>query len=438
MSFRMKCAGLALSLSVMMGGTQALAQNEQLFTDLEQQAQTIRELDLTEPLDLKIISREDMRQQNADSLETDFPEQDTADWNQALIFLGYIEPGQNIAEIYTGLTGEQVLGYYDPTTGELVIVYTEGAEWGAIDQSTFVHETVHALQDQHYDLMATRGLDSDAEPTDDFYFARLSLIEGDSTTAETIFLVQNDLLDKYIEELSSADTGAVDDAPFFLVETLYFPYTTGAEFVMHYWTEGGWAAVDKVWENPPSTTEQIIHPEKYDAGEEAIPVAINDPLDTFGEGWRLLEYNENGELGMRVFLQNGGASPRAATQASEGWGGDADYIITNDDETAMVWSSAWDTEEDAVQYFDTLIDTEVGRLGATREDVDENTVRFTADGWVGEVHREGDVVTYYLTQSDEAMDLMIESQVDAQVPLDEDQATPEASPAAIAFWVREF
>jgi hypothetical protein len=35
------------------------------------------------------------------------------------------------------------------------------------------------------------------------------------------------------------------------------------------------------------------------------------------------------------------------------------------------------------------------------------------------------------------MELMIESQVDAQIPVEEDKATPEASPAAIAFWVRE-
>ncbi len=437
MSFRMKCAGLALSLSVMLGGPQALAQNEELFADLEQQAQTVRELELKQPLDVKVITREEMRQENAESLKTDFPEEDTADWNQVLIFMGYIEPDENIAEIYTGLMSEQVLGYYDPTTGQLVIVSTEGAEWGATDQSTFVHETVHALQDQHYDLMGTRGLEDEADLTDDFYFARLSLIEGDATMAEMIFLVDNDLLDQYIEEISGSDSSAVDDAPFFLVETLYFPYSAGAEFVMHYWTQGGWEAVDTVWQNPPTTTEQILHPEKYDEGEEAIPVAINDPLETFGEDWRMLEYNENGELGIRVFLQNGGANSRAASVASEGWGGDADYIITNGDETAMVWTSAWDTEDDAVEYFDTLVETEIGRLDATREDIDENTVRFTAPGWVGEVHRDGDVVTYYLTQSDESMDLMLESQVDAQVPVEEDDATPDASPAAIAFWIRE-
>ncbi len=266
------------------------------------------------------------------------------------------------------------------------------------------------------------------------------MIEGDATMAETIYLVQNDLVDQLLEEQSGMDSSAVEEAPFFLTESLYFPYITGAEFIMYFWTEGGWESVNAIWENPPTTSEQIIHPEKYEAGENAIPIAIADPLDTFGSSWRLLEYNENGELGIRIFLQNGGASFESATAASEGWGGDATYIITNDDETAMVWTSDWDSEGDATEFFETLTETEVARLGAERSDVDDNTVSFTTDGWVGEVHRDGNVITYFLTQSEESMDMMRESQVGAEVPVAspaEQDATPNATPSNVAFWVRE-
>src|SRR5690606_2769545 len=101
-------------------------------------------------------------------------------------------------------------------------------------------------------------------------FARTALIEGDATTAEVLYLVENDLIDQILEESEDYDSTAVDDAPFFLSETLYFPYNEGAEFVMSFWTEGGWDAVDAVWQNPPSTSEQILHPEKYVDGEGAI------------------------------------------------------------------------------------------------------------------------------------------------------------------------
>ena len=438
MSLRHTIAGVGLSLSLLIGGTQALANNQEMFAELEQDAQAVRELDLLEPLDITVKTREELRQESIDSMEEDFPIEDTADWNKVLVFLGYIEEGDDMALIYTDLMSEQVLGYYDPTTGAMVVVSTADAEWGATDKSTFVHETVHALQDQHYDLVAIQG--TEEEYTDDLYFARTAMIEGDATMAETIYLVQNDMIDQIMEEQSGMDTTAVDEAPFFLTESLYFPYITGAEFIMYFWTEGGWEAVDAIWQNPPTTSEQIIHPEKYEAGEGAIPVAIADPLGTFGADWRLLEYNENGELGTRIFLENGGASSRSATAASEGWGGDATYIITNDEETAMVWTSAWDTEEDATEYFDALTETEIDRLGATRDDLDENTVAFAADGWVGEIHRDGEVVTYYLTQSEGSMEMMLASQVGAEVPAASPvdvEATPEYTPAAVAFWVRE-
>ena len=438
MSLRHTIAGVGLSFSLLIGGTQALANNQDMFAELEQEAQAVRELDLLTPLDITVKSRDELRQESLDSMEEDFPIEDTADWNQVLIFLGYIEEGQDIALIYTSLMGEQILGYYDPTTGEMVVVSTSESEWGATDKSTFVHETVHALQDQHYDLVAIQGDEEDY--TDDLYFARTAMIEGDATMAETIYLVQNDLVDQLLEEQSGMDSSAVEEAPFFLTESLYFPYITGAEFIMYFWTEGGWESVNAIWENPPTTSEQIIHPEKYEAGENAIPIAIADPLDTFGSSWRLLEYNENGELGIRIFLQNGGASFESATAASEGWGGDATYIITNDDETAMVWTSDWDSEGDATEFFETLTETEVARLGAERSDVDDNTVSFTTDGWVGEVHRDGNVITYFLTQSEESMDMMRESQVGAEVPVAspaEQDATPNATPSNVAFWVRE-
>ena len=438
MSLRHKVAGLALSLSLVVGGTQALANNQNLFTELESAAQSSRELELLEPLDIEVKTREQLQQEQIDNMEADFPVEDTADWNQVLVFLGYIEDGDNMAEIYTSLMGSQVLGYYDPTTGQLVVVSTSEDEWGATDKSTFVHETVHALQDQHYDLIEVQG--RDLVYTDDIYFARTALIEGDATTAEVLYLVENDLIDQILEESEDYDSTAVDDAPFFLSETLYFPYNEGAEFVMSFWTEGGWDAVDAVWQNPPSTSEQILHPEKYVDGEGAIPVAIADPLETFGDEWRLLEYNENGELGVRVFLENGGATHRDATNASEGWGGDSTYIITNGDETAMVWNTAWDTEDDAIEFFETIQESEGTRTGAEMEELDDNTVHFEGDGYVGHIQRDGDEVIYYLTQSDEAMETMMASQENATVPT-ASPATPtdeEATPAAsVLFWIRE-
>ena len=59
-----------------------------------------------------------------------------------------------------------------------------------------------------------------------------------------------------------------------LTESLSAPYTDGFAFVQERRHLGGWAAVDAAFRDLPVSTEQILHPEKYDAHELPIPVAV--------------------------------------------------------------------------------------------------------------------------------------------------------------------
>ncbi|MCO5223744.1 MAG: hypothetical protein M9953_00195 [Thermomicrobiales bacterium] len=429
-------AGVALAVTVAIGGTSALADTD-LFSELEQAAQDSRELNLLQPLDVTTITRQEYAEINQQQIEEENPAEDIADWQQVLVFLGYIAPGDDILQIYTDLMSGQVLGFYDSETKELVVISTSESEWNVTDKSTFVHETTHAIQDQHFGIRTV--LDPALESrTDDHYYAVLSLIEGDATISETIYLVRNDLIDQLIEEQKDMDFSGIDSAPLFLQETLLFPYNQGAEFVVHFWQIGGWNAVNQIWENPPTTTEQILHPEKYEEGEGAKPVAIADPTESMSD-WRLLEYNENGELVTKIFLLNGGASDREASSAAEGWGGDAHYVITDDEgQTAMVWASTWDTEEDAQEFLDTLVEAESNRLTGTFDEVDSTTLRLTSDDWYAEIHHDGADVTYFVAQSSDTLEQLIASQEGATAS---PKATPEKDPAtpvaSVSFWVRE-
>lgn len=437
MSLRRKLVTASLALSIAIGGSQALA-NQELFAELEQAAQSVRQLELLEPLDVEVVTREEHREAQAQDIEDEVNAEGAEDWNSLLIFLGFIGEDEDINEIYSGFISEQVLGTYDPATKQLVVISTNTDEWGATDKTTFVHETVHALQDQNFDIMSVYG--DEQTLTDDRFYASRSLIEGDASMAEVIYIVENDLLDQILEEYESSELPSTDDIPFFLMETMTFYYDEGAMFVMNIWQEGGWDAVNAAWENPPTTSEQIIHPEKYAEGEGAIPVAIGDPQPLFGDDWRIIEDNEWGELGTRVFLENGGASSNAASDAAEGWGGDGVYVITNDEETAMVWTSAWDSEDEASEFVETLVDAESTRLDLESEPADETLTILSGDGWIGEIHRDGEVVTYYLTETEQSMDQMIQSQVGAEVRPDStpvQEATPATPENSVAFWIRE-
>lgn len=438
MKLRRKIAGVTLALAVALGGSQALA-NQELFAELEQAAQQVRQLELLEPIDVEVVTREEHRAAQIESLEEDIETEGADDWNVLLIFLGYIGEDDDIYDIYNGFVSEQVLGTYDPESKQLIVISTNTDEWNAIDRTTFVHETVHALQDQHFDIMSLYG--DETLVTDDSFYAIRSLIEGDASVAELIYILENDLIEQILEDYEGMDSSSADEVPFFLLETMTFFYDEGATFVSAFWQEGGWDAVNAVWANPPTTSEQIIHPEKYREGEGAISVKIADPQPHFGDDWRIIEDNAWGELGTRVFLENSGASSRTASSASRGWGGDAVYVVTNDEESAMVWSTAWDSEDDAVEFFETLTEAEAERLGVDAVQIDENSVALTGNGWFGQIERDGEAVTYYLAQSESSMTMMIESQVDAGI---QEVATPmvgslEASPVSnsVTFWVRE-
>lgn len=446
--FRTTTVAAALSLSVLVSGGTAFGQSD-VYVKIESDMQAVRELELKHPLQIETQTRAQLREDMLAEIQNSSNTDTQAENVRVLVILGFVEPGADVAAIQSNLLGDQVLGYYDPQTGQMVVV-SDAGEPTANDQVTFAHETVHALQDQNFDLMAYQQ--SDQIITDDFNLTRGAVIEGDATVAQVLWMQDNpEIMDAAISEQEGMDSSALDEAPLFMKDMLYFPYDQGATFIVQIYRDGGWDAVNALYTtNPPTTTEQILHPEKYYDGEGAVPVRINDPTSALGTDWRVLDFNQTGEYVMDIHLRNGGATNRTAARATEGWGGDWYYIVGNENETAMVWSSAWDSEDDAVEYMDALVQTEMERLDGKQVDTGfadaDASVRFeTADGQVGEIHRTGDVVTYFLGDSQETVATLVESQANADYP--DTSATPEASPEAppvatppaprAVFWLRE-
>jgi hypothetical protein len=406
MRYKKKIAGIALTLTLLVSGGGAFAAQFPQYDQITEDVSGLRELELLQPLDIEIQDREQLQEWLNDSLES-YPADEQALDERALVILGFIEPGTNIANLQSDILGEQVAGYYDPETAAMVVVRSDDAEnLSANDELTFAHEVVHALQDQHFDLRSVQG--DLEELTDDEYLAINALIEGDATVAQVLYMIENPGLLRAVErELTEYESPTLDAAPLFYSETLLFPYDAGSFFVMDMYQEGGWEAVDAMFAAPPTTTEQILHPEKYIDGEEAIPVTVPDLLPALGDEWSVIDDNSMGEFIIDVFLRNGGARNRVAREASEGWGGDAYLVVGNEDETALAWNTVWDTEEDAGEFFEALVETEGDRLGGEVEnESDGRVVRIIGDDYAGEITLNGDTVTYRLAENEATLDLL--------------------------------
>jgi len=386
--------------------SQTGADRNERYDEINLEIEGIRELDLLAPINLSTKTREELRSETLADLETDYPAVDRENDSRVLIAFGLIEPDRDLGELYGDLLGEQVAGYYDPGTDEMVVVSDDDpdAEISATNQITYAHETVHALQDQHFDLETF--LDDRQEASDDQSLAITSLIEGDATAAQIEFLIDSpSLLIDYMRESEARgdSTEALDSAPAILTETLLFPYDQGQVFVTALREEGGWDKVDAAFASLPASTEQILHPQKYLQGEEPVDVGLPDVAAALGTGWTAFDTNTMGEFQTSVILNEGDVSSGDAEDAAEGWGGDRYTVVGTEDQTVILWESVWDSDDDAQEFANTLIEREEARLEQS-SDESGSTTTIESDQGIVEIEVSDDAVSYIFAPSQQLLD----------------------------------
>ncbi|OGO63557.1 MAG: hypothetical protein A2029_11805 [Chloroflexi bacterium RBG_19FT_COMBO_47_9] len=350
---------------------------DSLMTDQidEIQSQVIEERGLQPkfPVPVILLSPTELRQNVTNDFLADYTDEEMANDILELSIIGLLDPGFDFKSFYTDLLSEQVAGYYDNDTSEMFVVQGEGFK--GPEHLTYAHEYTHVLQDQTYDIK--NGLnysDETCEVDTERCAAIQALIEGDASLSEYTWFYnysssedQQEIID-YINSMSSP---VYDQAPAFMKEDFVFPYTQGFTFVEGLFNVGGWSAVDAAYQNPPVSTEQILHPELYPS-DAPIPVDLADMASTLGDGWREASRNQMGEWYTYLILAHAAdANARlddiVAQDAAAGWGGDEYLVLHNDvtDATAFVMKTVWDTPSDAEEFANAVQQYADNRFGVS-------------------------------------------------------------------------
>jgi hypothetical protein len=265
-----------------------------------------------------------------------------------------LPPGSDLRALRARILEENIVGFYDERPGKKRL-YAVSAErrLTPANQLILSHEMRHALQDQYADLHAM--LPDSVGDFDDRRMAFLSVLEGDATLVMERFLVHRltgDTGDKEDEVPPfSMPTPPMPDVPPVLRDQLLLPYFAGRDFAQALQKKGGWDALKQAWSRPPESTEQVLHPEKYDAREAPRPV----DLSYAPPGGRAINEGVLGEVLIRTFLGEG-----APEEAAAGWGGDRYRVFDVSGKTLLVWRSVWDSPPDAQEF----VAAALARLGA--------------------------------------------------------------------------
>jgi len=340
--------------------------DEQLMDTIEQQVAAMRGLQPLHPLERTLMTQQQLRQRLLETFQADTSPEEMFNYALTLAALDLIDPHLDLYNLFIDLYTEQIAGFYDPETEQIYVIGGLGL-MGQMERLTYAHEFNHALQDQHYDLEAL-GIraNADEEFDSEYLTAIRALVEGDSSLLEQQFMNTYTPQEMFqlLQEYGEIDMSVLNAVPPVVRDMMYFPYEHGLTFVGSLYEEGGWSAVDAAYANPPRSTEQILHPDRYHSGDMPQIVSLTPLTDTLGAGWRQTDEDILGEYFIRYYLQQ--RIPQEDAQAAaEGWGGDRYVVHYREADEALLLAAyiVWDTAGDAEEFVDAYVAYAEARFG---------------------------------------------------------------------------
>jgi len=234
-----------------------------------------RGLNFERTVPVEVVSREEYRESSS-GLFGSYDTVDTVAWRASFV----VGDEGNVTAAFDELYGSSVAGYYTSAGGGKIVIVSDEPDAVRIDRSTLVHELVHALQDQQFGIAR-------ATDTRDERLAWNGLIEGEAN-----YLMQRYDADcggafECVDVPTDSRGAASESLNMGLYLTTFVPYSDGPAFVDDLYERGGWDAVDRAYEDPPTSTAQIIHPERYpddSPREVSVPDRSDGEWERFGAG----------------------------------------------------------------------------------------------------------------------------------------------------------
>jgi hypothetical protein len=315
-------------------------------------------LPIKEPLKKSLRSKQEIRDYLVREEKEDKNDRERYADEKTLEAFGLIPKGFPLESFMLDVLTDQVAGLYDPKAKEFYI-----ADWIPADEQRQVmaHELTHALEDQSFHIDPWIKA---ARPNDDAELARDAVSEGSALAAMFDYGLREqktgvrDLPDmslliraNALEEMGKDPNLA--KAPMVIRDELLFPYLAGTGFTQAFLkAHAGWSDLKLIFENPPVSSQQIIHPDLYLSGTKPEKVTLPDWKGVVPADWKLLEENVMGEFGLDEILKQFLGQQRGEA-LSPAWAGDRYATFENQKtkQIVLVYKLMLDNPDDTARFF---------------------------------------------------------------------------------------
>ena len=364
-------------------------------------------LEIKRPIKSKFTSRDEVSKFLRKKFDEDKDTKRMENSELVLKKFGLLDRDFHLRPFMLSLLTEQIAGFYDNKTQTMNLL-----DWVPLDQQepVMAHELTHALQDQRVGLtkwenQEQEGIAKDAGEdnkhiqTDEVDTAREAVLEGQAMVTFADYMLRDSgktLKDmpQVGEQLRSGagdmgDSPVLARAPLLLQQSLLFPYSEGLAFEQEILVKKGPArAFAGVLDSPPSSSFEIMHPDKFLA-HVPVPVMRMPDIHPLLEeaGYAPYDIGVMGELDVRMTAELFGGRPLAEALAPN-WNGGIYYAAQRKNATeaekqttaslALLYSSRWKNDDSARSFF-TVFEEELPRqydgLKRRKQDEKDDTER---------------------------------------------------------------
>jgi hypothetical protein len=341
------------------------AVNQTRAEQIEQGIARFRQLAFTRPVPLVVKSRDQVQQMLLAELKRDHSDKELELGGETGAMTGVYPAGMDLKSSTLSLMHSQIAGFYDPHDKEMVLVngainvslWNSAASFvhqrDVTGEMILAHELTHALQDQHFHI--ERMMDA-VKDNDDRDLALKALAEGDATlsgfgyvngnldnaTLNTILLRLADL-----PKTLAAQSGNV---PLGLTAPLVFQYYDGARFVAYGYRKGGWSAVDAIYQDPPQTTFQIMHPARYFDHTFTPSQVTLTGYQPYLKDWHKADDDTYGAFLIQIILRCGLGDNAPEIALADQWTADRLIVLQRGKSLTILWLIGFGDAASANQF----------------------------------------------------------------------------------------